>query len=552
MSLALPEVIRLLLPNGTVKPMLLEDYLRGVVAEALPAEAPLEAMKALAVAARTFAANTHRHLDRRADVCTTRHCQAWNPRANPRAARAVMETRGIVGTHHDAFIEAFHFEHCDGKTRDATGVLVNAPAYLKSVACPCGFASLKGHGIGMCRRGMVVMARFGESYDYILKHYYTGITLEQIGIDEATRVKIPLTPVKHPAPAERRPPIRPKPAPAATTPPASTTPAPAEKAAPAKPARKTPPPRRSPRPKIEQEKIAEPPMPAEAPHVIPTPSSEQPSARPEPLRTADKPGLEEADDFLSYLAVEDIAPQTTDAGQPTPEKPPAPARDDALAISSAQDESKFTQDKGSSFIPPPAAFAQTPPASMPEALSVPPPDSMPEALPTALELEFIASPMGAPEEVAADFVAPPATIIEPDLDTFLPPVEKFYAPLDAPPSMPEALPSFNAVTTEATPFAWVPPPPLFESESELQHPKVLTDYLPGPRVIAGNLPKPGMLITVRDALGNTIVTVSGVAKHYGAGGFEAPLTDDGAYHVTFDGVEMDIQVSSETVFIYYR
>jgi hypothetical protein len=60
-----------------------------------------------------------------------------------------------------------------------------------------------------------------------------------------------------------------------------------------------------------------------------------------------------------------------------------------------------------------------------------------------------------------------------------------------------------------------------------------------------------MLITVRDALGNTIVTVSGVAKHYGAGGFEAPLTDDGAYHVKFDGVEMDVQVSSETVFIYY-
>ncbi len=63
MSLALPAAIRLLLPDGAVKNILLEDYLRGVVAAALDADAPLEAQKALAVAARTFAAHTHRHLE---------------------------------------------------------------------------------------------------------------------------------------------------------------------------------------------------------------------------------------------------------------------------------------------------------------------------------------------------------------------------------------------------------------------------------------------------------------------------------------------------------
>lgn len=53
------------------------------------------------------------------------------------------------------------------------------------------------------------------------------------------------------------------------------------------------------------------------------------------------------------------------------------------------------------------------------------------------------------------------------------------------------------------------------------------DSLPGPRIIAGNLPNAGMLVTIRDARGNSIVTVSGVAKQHGSGGFEAPLTDDG-------------------------
>ncbi len=105
-----------------------------------------------------------------------------------------------------------------------------------------------------------------------------------------------------------------------------------------------------------------------------------------------------------------------------------------------------------------------------------------------------------------------------------------------------------AARADETPIAWVPPPPLFET-AEAQTPRILTDYLLGPRVIAGNLVKSGVLIIVRDAQGNSIVTVSGAAKHYGADGFEAPLTDDGAYYVKFDGVELDVKLENETVFI---
>ncbi len=522
MSLSLPESLRLLLPDGTARRVLLEDYLRGVVAAALPADASLEAMKALAVAARTFAAHTHRHLDRAADLCTLRHCQAWSERANPRAARAVIETRGIVATHHEQFIEAFYFEHCDGKTREAMGVLVNAPTYLKSVTCPCGFASLKGHGIGMCLRGMAAMARFGENFDFILKHYYTGITLEQISIDEATRAPVPLTPPKiQPAPVKRAPAPRPRPtpppvaqeppatpaAPVVAQPPAASA-APAEKPVAEKPARKTSAPRRSTRQKVEHNLVQPHDQPTAQPLSRTTAASDSAAGSVRELayptsRLGPKPEAEEADDFLAYLAVEDIAPP----------KPAEPA--------------------------PPPSFAA-------------PPDSMPEEMPTALELEFIAPPVGHPETLQSDFLAlPPATVIEPDLDAFIPPVEKFYTPLDAPPSMPEELPWFSAARADETPIAWVPPPPLFET-AEAQTPKILTDYLPGPRVIAGNLAKSGVLVTVRDAQGNSIVTVSGAAKHYGAGGFEAPLTDDGAYRVKFDGVELDVKLENETVFVYYQ
>jgi stage II sporulation protein D len=35
-----------------------------------------------------------------------------------------------------------------------------------------------GHGIGMCQHGALEMARQGYSYEEILRHYYTGVTLE--------------------------------------------------------------------------------------------------------------------------------------------------------------------------------------------------------------------------------------------------------------------------------------------------------------------------------------------------------------------------------------
>jgi hypothetical protein len=180
---------------------------------------------------------------------------------------------------------------------------------------------------------------------------------------------------------------------------------------------------------------------------------------------------------------------------------------------------------------------------------------MPEELPTALELEFIARPSSVPEDLLGapppDSVGPPAKSIEPNLEEFIPPVERFYTPLDAPPTMPEDLPSFESAKADDTPFAWVPPPPLRENPDEVRRPKVLIDALPGPRIIAGNLPGPGMIVTIRDADGNSVITVSGGAKQYGSGGFEAPLTDDGRFTVKFNGTELDVEIANETVFIYY-
>ncbi len=569
MSLSLPESLGVLMPDGNVKRIFLQDYVRGVVAGALPADAPLEGMKALAVAARTFAASTHRHEDRNADVCTTRHCQAWSERANPRAARAVIETRDVVLVFRDAFIQAFYFEHCDGKTRDAKGVLLDAPPYLQSVPCPCGFAALKGHGIGMCLRGMLAMARLGERHDSILTHYYSGVSLHEVGREgtvaaRTNRVTLPASRpargnVENAGGALRATQRTPSPTSLAGTEPTQPAAAPesASAAADPKPPRKTIAPRRVVRKKPEAPETpaaSSPVSPAPAPESVPAARQAPPAPAPEPVPVARQ-------------APPSPAPESVSAAR---QEPPSPAPEPVVTLGDAHsreeddlfffltvEDAEPSRTAGNTT-PPVAA----PPASMPEEMPaaadleafVTPPPSMPEEVPSASELDFLAPPSSLPEDVLG---APPeeflhaAHSVEPNLGEFLPPVEKFYTPLDAPPTMPEAMPTFNTERADEMPFAWVAPPPLQENAYAVKPPQLLMDVLPGPRVIAGNLPKAGMMVTIRDGRGNSVVTVSGAARQYGSGGFEAPLTDDGAYHVKFDGTELDVKLENETVFLYY-
>ena len=44
-----------------------------------------------------------------------------------------------------------------------------------------------GHGVGMCQVGAYGLAKGGATFEQILHHYYTGITIERIGIDASSR-----------------------------------------------------------------------------------------------------------------------------------------------------------------------------------------------------------------------------------------------------------------------------------------------------------------------------------------------------------------------------
>lgn len=178
-----PSTLKVLIGTGSVVTMDLEEYVKGVVAAEMYPSWPIEALKAQAVASRTFAiANTH-HDHINVDVCTDYHCcQAWM--AGPydeNVEKAVTETHNEVLTYNGQIAkEALFFAHCNGHTRNSEdycpgGNCWNYVSYLRSVACDCGYSDYSGSGVGMCQRGAKAMADQGYSYVDILKLYYTGI-----------------------------------------------------------------------------------------------------------------------------------------------------------------------------------------------------------------------------------------------------------------------------------------------------------------------------------------------------------------------------------------
>ncbi len=136
----------------------LEDYLLGAVAAEMPASFPQEALKAQAVAARTYAlycARSGKHPG--ADLCADPGCcQAWLPeerlRENwgqeaeenlARVRRAVEETRGQVLCYEgEPILAAFHSSSA-GATEDC-GAVWNPRPYLVSVSSPEGAGDVPG------------------------------------------------------------------------------------------------------------------------------------------------------------------------------------------------------------------------------------------------------------------------------------------------------------------------------------------------------------------------------------------------------------------------
>lgn len=192
-----------------VKPLLLEEYIRDVVSKELGAGNPMEALKAQAIAARTYAFNATlhpKHKEVGADICNTTCCQVYvEGSRKERTDQATKETRGIIAKYEGVPIGAFYSSNCGGRTKNSEDVWVQALPYCRSVDCPKKDEPKFGHGVGMCQKGAVLLAQGGRTFSQILHHYYTGVTLGPISsIPEPPPPPIPPEPTPPPPPSEER------------------------------------------------------------------------------------------------------------------------------------------------------------------------------------------------------------------------------------------------------------------------------------------------------------------------------------------------------------
>jgi stage II sporulation protein D len=114
----------------------LEDYLRGVLPKEVSPKWPMAALKAQAIAARTYTiATLGKHKEEGFDLCTTIHCQVYGGAAgeDPATDTAVLETAGEIVVCDGKVINAIYHSSSGGYTEDPVNVWGCAVSYLKPV-----------------------------------------------------------------------------------------------------------------------------------------------------------------------------------------------------------------------------------------------------------------------------------------------------------------------------------------------------------------------------------------------------------------------------------
>jgi stage II sporulation protein D len=214
----------------------LEAAVGSVVAAESAPDTPIEALKAYAVAARSyFVAGRGRH--KSFDFCDTTHCQFLRSSPPPAslAAQAVEATQGLVATYKSSPFAAMYTRSCGGRTRTPAEIGMPSAAYpYYSVVCEhcrqhpvrwtswlkaadaeslrpsdegirlevakrLGWSAVpsnefsiakkgdhllltgvgNGHGIGLCQAGAKAMAESGAGFREILEHYYPNTNIVQ-------------------------------------------------------------------------------------------------------------------------------------------------------------------------------------------------------------------------------------------------------------------------------------------------------------------------------------------------------------------------------------
>lgn len=116
-----------------------ESYLYGVVPKEIPPLSSQEALKAQAVAARSFVYNSlKKHAAEGYNLCDTTHCQAYGGMGaeHPNTNMSVDDTFGLVATYNGLPANTVYHSSSGGHTENSEKVWVSAIPYLRAVPDP--------------------------------------------------------------------------------------------------------------------------------------------------------------------------------------------------------------------------------------------------------------------------------------------------------------------------------------------------------------------------------------------------------------------------------
>ncbi|MBR1754423.1 SpoIID/LytB domain-containing protein [bacterium] len=164
----------------------IEDYIRGVVPSEMPASWNIEAHKAQAIAARSYAlANLGKRAARGYDLKDTPEDQAYGGASaeKERTNKAVDDTKEVVLIYDLKIIPAYYSASAGGKTKNSGDVWMQNLPYLQSVPSYDDNIKKNGHGVGMSQHGANNLAKSGYNSYQILQYFYKGVKFAKINPD---------------------------------------------------------------------------------------------------------------------------------------------------------------------------------------------------------------------------------------------------------------------------------------------------------------------------------------------------------------------------------
>ena len=175
---------------GSVVSVELEEYVAAVVASEL-ASGSLEAMKAQAVAARTFAcclgALRGKAVSDSSATAQAYRAARYDAQKYPRCIEAARATAGEILTYKGKPINAVYSDSNGGRTVSASERWGSSRPYLIAKTDPWDLAATggnrRGHGVGMSQQGAKRMAAEGIGYREILDFYYPGCETSSVSAD---------------------------------------------------------------------------------------------------------------------------------------------------------------------------------------------------------------------------------------------------------------------------------------------------------------------------------------------------------------------------------